>query len=30
LTEKVVKPQAAKKTWLGNVVGHFKRKTDPK
>lgn len=30
LTEKVIKPEILKKTWLGNVVGHFKRKTDPK
>ena len=30
LTEKVVKPQAMKRTWLGNVVDHFTRKTDPK
>jgi len=30
LTEQVTIPQIAKKNWLGNVVGKFKRKTEPK
>ncbi len=30
LTEKVTRPTLSKKTWIGNVVGKFKRKTEPK
>jgi hypothetical protein len=30
LTEKVEKPQAPKKNWLGNVVGKFRRKAETK
>jgi hypothetical protein len=30
LTEKVAKPQVAKKNWLDQVVSHFKRKTETK
>lgn len=30
LTEKVTKPEAPPKNWLGQMVGRFKRKTDAK